>query len=207
MQRADIITQENDISYFVNQPVSIFRTYSLSVNQFNNWDFGLTHLSSGAQVRAYLEFLNKWGVSANCGYTTQALDTRLLRGGHAMLVRRCGRQPLYQDGSFGTSVWRSRQALRGQATAARNIMLLSRVNGHPFNTLRIAMSQLLITLDRLQYIETKLFRDQTRYLLGRISQHTLGATFRIDYNITPELSIQYYGSHLLSAGHTLSLRR
>jgi hypothetical protein len=39
-----------------------------------------------------------------------------------------------------------------------------------------------------------------RYVLGTINQHTLGATFRIDYNITPELSIQYYGSPFATVG-------
>jgi hypothetical protein len=39
-----------------------------------------------------------------------------------------------------------------------------------------------------------------RYVLGTIVQHTLGLTFRIDWNISPELSIQYYGSPFASVG-------
>lgn len=54
--------------------------------------------------------------------------------------------------------------------------------------------------DNLQYIDTKVVNNENRYILGKISQQTLGLTFRIDYNITPELSIQYYGSPFASVG-------
>jgi len=39
-----------------------------------------------------------------------------------------------------------------------------------------------------------------RYILGTIDQNTLGLQFRIDYSITPELSVQYYGSPFVSRG-------
>ena len=54
--------------------------------------------------------------------------------------------------------------------------------------------------DNLQYIDTKPVNNENRYILGKIKQQTLGVTFRIDYNITPELSIQYYGSPFASVG-------
>jgi hypothetical protein len=38
------------------------------------------------------------------------------------------------------------------------------------------------------------------YILGRVDQHTLVATVRADYCITPELTIQYYGSPFSSVG-------
>ncbi len=63
MQTADVINQENSISYFVNKPVSIFRTYSIGIDQNNNWDFGMDYLSSGGSLNIYLEFLNKWAIS------------------------------------------------------------------------------------------------------------------------------------------------
>ncbi len=38
MQISDEISQESNISYFVIQPVSIFRTYSVNLEQFNAWN-------------------------------------------------------------------------------------------------------------------------------------------------------------------------
>ena len=36
--------------------------------------------------------------------------------------------------------------------------------------------------------------------MGTIDQQTMGLTFRVDYSITPEFSIQYYGSPFISRG-------
>jgi len=69
------------------------------------------------------------------------------------------------------------------------------------DALRISMSMNYSSnRDNLQYIDTKPVNDEKRYILGKINQHTLGITFRVDYNITPEFSIQYYGSPFASVG-------
>ena len=203
MQTADLIRQENSVSYFVNQPESIFRTYNFGLNQFNNFDFGINHLSSGGELNVYLEFLNKWAISTSVGYTSQALDTRILRGGYAMLI------PAFWSNSFyartdpsekiffevNTSVSLSaNQSKKFFSVEPATTLLLS-------NTLKLALSvNYSSNVDDLQYIETNISDNIPMYILGKINQHTLGITFRIDYIITPELSIQYYGSPFASVG-------
>ncbi len=39
LQTADLIRQKNMVSYFINKPALIFRTYTLGAEQGNNWDF------------------------------------------------------------------------------------------------------------------------------------------------------------------------
>jgi hypothetical protein len=39
-----------------------------------------------------------------------------------------------------------------------------------------------------------------RYILGTLDQKTVGLTLRVDLNITPEFSVQYYGSPFVSRG-------
>jgi hypothetical protein len=39
-----------------------------------------------------------------------------------------------------------------------------------------------------------------RYILAHIKQETYSLTFRFNYNITPDISIQYYGSPFVSTG-------
>jgi hypothetical protein len=203
MQTTDIIEQENAISYFVNQPVSIFRTYSIGIEQFNNWDFGMNHVSSGGASSIYLEFLNKWAISTSVNFTSQALDTRILRGGYAMLVpavwshsfyvRTDPSEKIYFDISTNVSL--------SENQSTRKFSIQPGISVMPMNTLKISMSvNSSSKIDHLQYIDMKSVNNVQRYLLGTIDQHTLGATFRIDYNITPELSIQYYGSPFATVG-------
>lgn len=52
----------------------------------------------------------------------------------------------------------------------------------------------------LQYVGMQSGGTTPAYILGRVEQHTLVATVRADYCITPELTIQYYGSPFSSVG-------
>jgi hypothetical protein len=54
--------------------------------------------------------------------------------------------------------------------------------------------------DNLQYVAARDYFTEKKYILGRIEQKTLGITFRVDLNISPEFSIQYYGSPFVSRG-------
>ena len=203
MQTADILEQENAISYFVNQPVSIFRTYSVGFDQFNYWDFGMDHVSSGGDMNLYLEFLNNWALSTSASFTGQALDTRLLRGGYAMLVPAVWSYSVYARTDPSEKIYfdMSTSASLSHNQRIRKFSIQPGISVMPMNTLKISMSiNSSSNIDRLQYIDTKSVSNGQRYLLGTIDQHTLGATFRIDYNITPELSIQYYGSPFATTG-------
>jgi hypothetical protein len=58
----------------------------------------------------------------------------------------------------------------------------------------------IINRDNLQYITELELLPLNRYILGTINQKTLGLTIRADLNLTPEFSIQYYGSPFISRG-------
>jgi hypothetical protein len=46
-----------------------------------------------------------------------------------------------------------------------------------------------------------------QYIMARINQQTYNFTIRLNYNITPDVSIQYYGSPFISAGSYSSFKR
>ena len=47
----------------------------------------------------------------------------------------------------------------------------------------------------------------TRYIFGTIDQKTLGLTVRLNYSLTPDLSIQFYGMPFVSAGKYSAFKR
>ncbi|HEX9933769.1 MAG TPA: DUF5916 domain-containing protein, partial [bacterium] len=201
MQTADIVQNHNALSYFINQPAWFFRTYTLGLNQINHWDFGMHYLSSTSGFSAYLEFLNKWAVNATLHYTSRALDTRILRGGPAMFV------PPYWSAYWYMRTDPSKRMVfdfETDWTASRNgsnrsFSIEPELTATPFSTLRISVGvEYSSRRDRLQYVGRESGGD--KIILGHIDQHELGATFRIDYNITPEWSFQYYGSPFASVG-------
>jgi hypothetical protein len=51
----------------------------------------------------------------------------------------------------------------------------------------------------LQYLDTEEYNGEDRYVFAKINQITTDLTLRLDYTITPNLTIQYYGSPFISA--------
>ncbi|MBN2814196.1 MAG: hypothetical protein JXQ80_08975, partial [Bacteroidales bacterium] len=54
--------------------------------------------------------------------------------------------------------------------------------------------------DDFMYVSQVMAEGTAQYILARIKQQTYDFTFRINYNITPDLSVQYYGSPFVSSG-------
>jgi len=203
LQMADIIRQKNMLSYFINKPVSIFRTYTIGAEQGNNWDFGGQFLASDVTLNLSADFKNKWGIVNNLKYKTETLDNHILRGGFAMLV------PANWMETFTLKNDQSKKVNMNLST----IVSASADNAYHYNEYTAGMSvrpvnNLLFSMiadysykvDKLQYVDTQDYNGNKRYILGQINQETLGLTFRIDYNITPEISFQYYGSPFATRG-------
>jgi hypothetical protein len=78
----------------------------------------------------------------------------------------------------------------------------------PTNALRVSFNPSFSrNRPEMQYVATESFQDEDRYLFGRLDQKTTSMTFRVDYCITPNLTVQYYGSPFISAGRYTEFKR
>lgn len=209
MNTADEINQENVVSYLVNQPVWIFNTIETSLEQFNSWNFNGSYLGSGAHLSFLSQFKNQWSFSTNLIYHSKSLDTKILRGGYDMIVP----SAITTFGSLGTDPSKKITASfaysyeKRASNSLTNYQLSPGITYRPINNLKIGVNvNYMNNLDRLQYVSTSATTEGNRYILGTISQKTLGLTFRFDLNLTPEFSIQYYGSPFVSLGNYSQLK-
>jgi hypothetical protein len=77
----------------------------------------------------------------------------------------------------------------------------------PSNALAISiLPNIGVERRELQYVDTVDFDTEQRYILAHIDRKTVGITIRLNYSITPELSIQYYGQPFVSAGSYTSYK-
>ncbi len=210
MRQADEINNQNEVSYFVNQPVSIFRTYNIALEQFNSWNFGGTYLGSGGHLSLYSEFKNQWTFTANLIYHSKAPDTRILRGGPDMVMP----GDMMMFGSVRTDPSKKVAfTLNGQFEKSANHCTTNwdvepGITIRPVNILKIRLSaNYSENYNMLQYVSETDYLSEKRYILGTIDQQTLGFTFRLDLNLTPELSVQYYGSPFVSRGAYSDFKR
>ena len=203
MQTADLFKLTNAVSYFVNQPVGIFRTYTVGLNQATLWDFGLRPLGTSAGTSLYGEFLNNWALSANLNYSWEALDPRLLRGGPSMLTpgvwsigahfRTDPSNPLVFEINHSSIFLNDASGSTASIEPSISIM--------PVTTLRVAVGiSYTSTIDNLQFVSAPIVGGIPQYLLARLKNQSFGSTFRIDWNMTNTVSLQYYGSPFGSVG-------
>lgn len=210
MHQADIITQKNSLSYFVNHPVSVFRTYSVGIEETNKWDFGGRYLFTEILVNGSVQFLNKWSVNTMIRYTTPSLDTRILRGGEAMKTPEVWFNHFYFQTDYSKKI-----AFSFHSDASLSVNKLYRyykieptITVMPVSNLKFYISgRYENMINEWQYINTKTVNNEYRYILGKVDQRNLNLTFRVDYIVTPELSIQYYGSPFASVGKYSKLKQ
>ena len=97
-----------------------------------------------------------------------------------------------EKGFHPSNVFGFEQAFRGQSYGLD-------IGYRPFDALNISLTpNYSITKRVLQYLNTETVNAEDAYIFGRLHQKTLDLTLRIDYTISPELTIQYYGAPFIS---------
>ena len=200
---ADEIDQQNVVSYFINQPASIFLHYNLNLEQFNTWNFNGDYLGSGTHFSFSSLFKNQWSLETNLILHSQSLNTKILRGGYDMIMpyNISTVSILNTDKSKKIVAMLEYSYEHGGNNYLKSHRVQPGITVRPVSSLKIVLSASYErNNNELQYVTNVDFSTEKRYILALIDQTTLGLTFRADLNLTPEFSIQYYGSPFVSRG-------
>jgi hypothetical protein len=209
LQQTDQISQETGISYVVTVPAWKVNSYWISFDQSHSWNFGGDRLGLNLELSGNVEFRNFWSIYGSFEQTTGRLDTRLLRGGPAILL------PNARDYyiSFQTDY---RKRVQFSLGYSRNDYEDDSDYRAIYPSLYLRASDNLdfslapnysVNRNNWQYVSTVQAEGENRYILGRIAQKTFDLTIRLNYYVTPDLSIQYYGQPFVSAGRYSDLKR
>jgi hypothetical protein len=81
-------------------------------------------------------------------------------------------------------------------------------NYQPFNALNLSVSPKYNwrTWEQ-QYVTTRSFGNESRYINASIEQNTASVSIRVNYSIRPNLSLQYYGQPYVSTGDYHEFKR
>jgi hypothetical protein len=203
LRETDMIKEEFMASYVITEPKGILRNYTIMVNQQASWTFGKELMGSAANLYGKLQFKNLWGIVGRVGRVFSVLDPRVLRGGPALATN-----PYWIFASY-VSTNRSKD-LRftlhyEYMTNGSGLYNYSHVDATvmwlPIDRIRLnALVSHHANTEHQQYIEKTTPGTETLYLMGKLDQRILSFTLRAQVFITPELSLEYYGSPYLSIG-------
>jgi hypothetical protein len=204
MQIADQVKNTNDLSYFITQPKGVLRSFNTSLTNNNYWDYGFNYLYSHFTLSANSQFLNKWSLNAHVCHFSETNDTHILRGGNSMMVpeKTHGQLQISSDYSKKAAFTLTSFLEHGGEDSEQYWYIQPSFTIQPFTILKFSLSANYTSNENeLQYVTRINNKEDIRYILGKINQQTVSATFKVDYHITPELSFQYYGSPFFTVGN------
>lgn len=210
LRATDEIDGEVSLGFVESTPGKYFSRYNLELQAERQWDFDRTHIGTNIEFDASCALNNRWRLAAGVERRQGALDNRLLRGGPA----------LWLPGHWGFSV-------AAATDPGRKLQAHVEYYAHSFDDGYSAMTgfnpglSLKITealqltsefeleheREMLHFMGAPQWQGDWRYLLAALDRKTMAMTLRLDYAISPELTIQYYGSPYISYGTYAGLRR
>jgi hypothetical protein len=203
MRYSDVIHQGNWIGYYLRNPFWIFNNFYLNTNYWMYFNFSGKLLSRNYNTNFNSQFKNKWRINGQFNRQSENISTTMLRGGPSIIMP--GSQSfnlnLGTDYSKKLSFFVGNYHGSGDAKSSRAHEYYGEINYRPTNSLSISIDpDYGIQQQDLQYVTTAGTKDNPAYIFGKLDQRTFGITFRINYTINPELSIEYYGQPFISAG-------
>ncbi len=196
MQRADAFSQTTWISYIIWTPFSIFRSMNFNVRQWSWWDFSGRYLNLGGYFEANTQFTNYWRINTGFSRNWKDINRSELRGGPSLVfpeswstwisIHTDSRKKIVfsVDGSIGIG--------NNNSKLQQNIDVS--VSYRPLNSLEISLTpEFNLHYDKIKYVETIDIASNPRYIVGELTRRVISMDIRINYSITPDLSLQYWG--------------
>ena len=211
LTQADALVNMTVVSYRQTDPGELFRTNTVNFQQRNAWDFGGRAVENDVQAQWIGYTRNRLRLELMEEFTWNRIDSRLLRGGPDMKL-----DPYFTTGAaFRTDAARRfyfEVAYKGDHSVGGRNSSNSITPGVTFRIGdRVALSTSFNTLwnrNAIQYVGT--FSDgggTPAHVMGRLDQRTYSLTLRLQANLTPDLSIQFYGSPFTSTGRYSDFKR
>lgn len=188
------------ISY--QKPFSFFRRAQVNYNHWLRWDFGGKLLYVQFNTNANATLKNNWQTSTSLTWNPYDVSNNSLRGA-GPLRRPSGIGWNYNLSSdYRKKFYASLGLFKFWGTGgtlAFNVAELS-LNLVPINALTISLSGSYSHDMRKQdqFVDNVSYNNSTRTIVGQLKQNTIRFTGRLSYNITPDLTIQYYGQPFIT---------
>ncbi|MHA6278730.1 DUF5916 domain-containing protein [Salinimicrobium sp. CAU 1759] len=208
LRQADDIRQYINLRRLFNKPTGFFRKAMIGMEQMTSFDFDGNHNRTHYELKGFINYKNNWWSEGGAAHKPRIFINTFLRGGPRW---RFNEENFFYI--FSGSDQRKKIATRFgwvHSEATQNNFSVDRFEAglryQPINSLSMSMDLSYQTNpNKTQYVAERAFNDDARYILGAIDQETLSATLRVNYNINPNLTIQYYGQPYIFKANYLDL--
>jgi hypothetical protein len=198
----------NEINHFTflgvhfQKPFSVFRNARINYNHWSRWDYSGKLIFLLINSNAHVTFKNNWESGTGITWNPLEISNNALRGAAAMR-RPNGMGIFYYISTDNRKKVRSSiniNSFWGFGNTTKGYNLSYEIRYQPINSFNIIVSAAYNRYRRRQdqFVKNINFNNVVRTIVGQVKQNTLRFTTRLNYNITPDLTIQYYGQPFIT---------
>jgi hypothetical protein len=203
LKQADKLSTETMVEFRQTNPWKKFRSNTINLTQLNQWNYGGSSYGNSFILGWRSMLLSRYEANIIQTYGWNLVDSRRLRGGPDI---RYG-EWYNMEATFNTD--KSKRVLfTMQYSGNYNLS-----GDYGFNTFAPGLNfrlgdHIYLTgkfnyawnRDDLQYVTTIPLASQSEpvYIAGRMNQKTYGMTMKLQVNVTPDISLQWYGAPFTS---------
>jgi hypothetical protein len=184
-------------------PKGIYKSFNLNSDFFAINNFGGDWIGGGYEWNANINLKNFWNIYTGGSLSTPSISTDMLRGGPSM------KMPGNINSRLGFST-DSRKKLtfnvyanisKGFENSSDNIYTQVDISYKPSNYIVFTISPgYNKSYSELQYVTQTDFNGNPRYIFASINQKTISTSFRVNLNLSPNLTFQYWGQPFVATG-------
>lgn len=202
-QQADQVLSVFWMGYNVWEPKGIYRRWNLGGDLYLVNNFGGDIIGKGFEWNGNMGFKNYWSAWFGGNLDLPSLSGGILRGGPMMKF------PGSINGRFGFRTdYRKKLTFdffingsSGFAKNSKSIYTEVEFEYKPTNYLSFSVSPgYSQSFTELQYVGVSNFEGEDRYIFASIDRKTLAASLKVNFNLSPDLTLQYWGQPYVATG-------
>ncbi len=210
LRQADMVQQVLWAQYRIWEPFGIFRSFNINFNQWSGYDFSGTRTYIGGNFNFHTQFKNYWSMGSGLNRDFGSLNRSELRGGPAlkypgdwnnwMFIESDERKKIVAE-LFMFNNW-------GDKSNSRFFNIGVEFTYRPHDAVSFSLEPSYRDGRRdLHYVDTYDFEGEDRYIVSTLNSDMLSADFRINLNLTPDMTFQYWGQPFVFSGNFSNFKR
>ena len=203
IQEADAIYSLIAAGYKEWDPKWIYRNYNFSANIWTAHNFGGQPVGTGLAWNGFMNLKNYWNIWTGVNLSSAQLSSGTLRGGPAMRIPGTLR---FNGGFSGDHRKKLNFSIRANFSSgleknSRNFNTAMDITYKPANFLYLTLSPgYNPSFNELQYVTKLNSGGSDKYFFASIDRKTISSSFRVNINLSPDLTIQYWGQPFIATG-------
>ncbi len=201
LRRADQRSSNNWLQFRSDRPNRVFRSRMINFNMWRAWNYDGDRLWGGENINAHATFVNNWSTGGGYNWRHTGLDDRGTRGGPAVrtnpgygiwyYVNTDPRRSFAVNyfGSVGSDSYGTSWREFSPEIVYRPVPRLLTTVGFRYSR----------SIDDSQWVN-QITDASNHYVFAHIDQTTFALTGRLNYTMTPNLSLQLYAQPFVSTG-------